>query len=104
MNSRVFGRCWPVFVVALVFGCQSNESRCETLCEWVDDCTDTPANCSDNSIEDCADDVDDADDDCQDAFDGFVDCLDENDNDCDDIVRHCQGEAAEFVEQCNGEL
>jgi hypothetical protein len=90
--------------LALVVGCDSAEDQCETLCEWVDKCSGLDANCSDSNIEDCAEDVDDLDGDCEDAFDAFVDCLEEQDNDCDDVARSCQGEAAEFDEQCEDQI
>ena len=102
--NRVLGRCWVLVFVALSLGCESNEGRCETLCEWIDECSDEPVSCTNSEIEECADDIDDTDADCEDAFDEFTDCLEENDMDCSDIEDSCVGEAAEWIEQCEGEL
>ena len=90
--------------MALVAGCDSAEDQCETLCEWADDCG-GGADCSEDEIEECADDVNDIDDEgCEDAFEAFVDCLEENENDCEDVVDSCQGEATDFLEECEGEI
>jgi hypothetical protein len=104
---KELGRCWVVVGLALaVAGCRSSEGTCETLCEWLDECVTTePVNCSDQSeIDECVDDVEDLSDDCDDALSGFTDCLEDNDVDCSDVEANCQGEAAEFLEQCEGEF
>jgi len=85
-------------------GCTSTESRCETLCGWVDNCTEDAVTCSEADIDECVDDYDTKSDDCQDAFDDFADCVDDADKVCSKVESSCLGEAAEFLEQCNGEL
>lgn len=104
MKNRVLGRCCLLVFFGLVLGCESNESRCETLCDWIDECSDQSVACSDSEIEECADDIDDTDSDCEDAFGEFTDCLEDQDLDCSDVEKNCVGEAAEWLEQCEGEL
>ena len=104
MKSRVLGRYGLFVCLALAVGCNSHESQCETLCEWADDCGTEEVSCSDDEIDECADDLDDADDDCEEAVSDLADCVDENELDCDDVARECQGESVEFLEQCRGDL
>jgi hypothetical protein len=104
---KELGRCWAVVGLALaVAGCRSDESTCETLCEWLDQCVaESDANCSDQAeIDECVEDLEGFSDDCDDAVSGFADCLEDNDVECSDVESNCQGEAAEFLEQCEGEF
>ena len=96
--------CRLLGLALLAAGCSSDRARCETWCEYFDECVSAEVSCSDEKLDECADDVEDLSDDCYDAFASFADCLDENDNECSDVAESCRGEAAEFGEQCNGEL
>ena len=91
--------------VALVVACDTDADQCESLCRWVDECTtDDDDGCSEYEVERCAEDVEDVSDGCEDAFSTFMDCIEQNENDCNDIAESCQGERDKFVDQCGDEI
>jgi hypothetical protein len=101
---KIEGLSWVFGLTLFAAGCSSDRARCETLCEWLEECVSEDVSCSDEDLDDCEDDLEDLSDDCHDSLASFTDCLDENDNDCSDIEADCQGEASDFAEQCNGEF
>ncbi len=102
MKLGVFGRCGLLLVVVLFSGCRSDEDRCASLCEYLDECTTLDSDCTEDDLEDCAEDVDDISEPCEEAFDDFTDCVDDEENDCDGIREHCQGEASALFDECQG--
>lgn len=104
MNHRVFARFSLLFCVALAVGCDSDHDKCKTLCHWIDECTILEQSCSDSDIDECSDDANDLSDDCEHAFENFVDCLEDNDSQCDETLERCQGEWDDFGAQCGDEI
>jgi hypothetical protein len=100
MNRGVLGRCGLLVSVVLLSGCRTDEDRCATLCEYSDKCTTLDVDCTEYKFSDCSEDVDDLTDSCHEAFDSVTNCLDENENDCDEVREHCQGVVDELFEQC----
>ena len=99
MKRDVLVQCGLLLSVVLLSGCRTDEDRCRTLCEYFDECTTLDVDCNEYKFADCSEDVDDLTDSCHEAFDSVTDCLDENENDCDAVREHCQGEVTE-LEQC----
>ena len=91
-----------VFCVVLLAGCDSWEDKCERSCDYTGKCAE--AKCTDSDIEHCAENLEAASDDCQKAFDGWVECLDENENDCQDVDKECRGESNDVTIECENDF
>jgi hypothetical protein len=91
------GLVWAGVLALFTGGCTTTEDRCETLCNWLDDCgTDPDSSCK----AECESDYDDQSESCQDAFDEFADCIDEEDGSCSGVNSACDGSAAKFLTEC----
>lgn len=104
MKSGVLGKCCLVLSVMLVTGCRTDVDRCRTLCEYLDECEAFDADCTDYEAQNCSEDVDDLEESCRETFNALTDCLDENDNDCDQVRKHCKDEVDKLRANCDGLL
>jgi len=101
---NVLGRCWAVGLAFVMVGCTSDETRCKTMCKWLDQCAEAIVNCTPSEIDECVREAGELSDGCDDAFADFTDCLDDHDLDCSEVESSCRSELAEFTDQCDGEF
>lgn len=90
--------------VALL-GCNSTSSRCETVCQWAQQCAGSlfKLDCSEAGIDRCVEEYDHANEACQEAFDNGTDCIEEQDLSCSGVQNRCVGQLSELVTRCDFE-
>ena len=87
---------WLLLAAPLALGCEGVEEQCDTLCDFLSDCSDVelPSDCSGR----CQADMDNESDSCLDALDDLVQCIDDAEG-C-GALDTCAPDARKLDEKC----